>query len=120
MDNTEAGKEIRRAVDTGKVIFGVKESLHAIRHGEGLLLVVAQNTPETTKETLIHLSTLGEIPLYTYAGTGIELGSVCGKPFIVSTLLIQNAGKSKVMDVLQKTSNIIEEKPKRGRKRTSR
>ncbi|MEK6821338.1 MAG: 50S ribosomal protein L30e [archaeon] len=118
MDTPTAGKEIRRAVDTGKVIFGVKESAHALRHGDGMLLVMAQNTPSEAKETLAHLSQLSEIPLYIYEGTGMDLGNVCGKPYVVSTLLVEDAGKSKVMDVLLVSTE--EKTTQKGKKKGSR
>ena len=117
MDVVEASKEIRRAVDTGEVLFGVKQAQYALRHGQGKLLVMARNTPLSTQETIRNLTTLGETPLYAFAGTGLELGSVCGKPYVVSTLLIMDEGKSKVLDITQ-ASTEEEAKPKRkGRKK---
>lgn len=103
MDHAEAGKEIRRAVDTGKALFGVKESLYSVRNGDGLLLVVAQNTPVLTKENLLHLAQIAEIPVYSFAGNGLELGNVCGKPYVISTLLVLDAGKSKVEELGKQT-----------------
>jgi large subunit ribosomal protein L30e len=120
MDSAEAGKEIRRAVDTGKVLFGVKETLYSIRNGEGLLLVLARNTPLLTTENVLHLAQLSEIPVYSFSGSGLELGSVCGKPFVVSTLLVMDAGKSKVME-LSKPQTAAEptKKTTRGRKKVA-
>lgn len=122
MDHAEAGKEIRRAVDTGKVEFGTKESVHALRHGEGQLLVIAQNTPELVVEDLKHLAKLAEIPVYLFAGNGHELGSVCGKPFVISTLLVREEGKSKVLVLGQANAEAVvsddgAEPPKKGRKK---
>ena len=122
MDHADAGKEIRRAVDTGKVEFGTKESIHSLRHGSGQLLVICQNMPELVAEDLRHLAKLAEIPVYAFAGNGLELGSVCGKPYVVSTLLVLDEGKSKVLvlgDAKAQThaAEDTAETPKRGRKK---
>lgn len=122
MDHAEAGKEIRRAVDTGKVEFGTKESLHELRQGNGQLLVIAHNTPPLVAEDLRHLATLAEVPVYSFAGNGLELGSVCGKPYVISTLLVMDAGKSKVQilgDAKAMAAETEEEAaaPKKGRKK---
>ncbi len=121
MDHAEAGKEIRRAVDTGKVVFGTKESLSALREGEGQLLVLTKNAPVLNIEEMIHMAALAEIPVYRFNGNGLELGSVCGKPYVISTLLIMAEGKSKVLQLGQKnvemSTESVAEKPKRGRKK---
>jgi large subunit ribosomal protein L30e len=124
MDHAEASKEIRRAVDTGKTLFGVKESQYSIRNGEGLLLVIAQNTPNLAKENLFHLAKLAEIPTYAFAGNGLELGNVCGKPYVISTLLVLDAGKSKVEELGKATPTkaVLEDqahKTKRGKKKAA-
>jgi large subunit ribosomal protein L30e len=124
MDHAEASKEIRRAVDTGKALFGVKESQYSVRNGEGLLLVISQNTPVLTKESLFHLAKLAEIPTYSFSGNGLELGNVCGKPHVISTLLILDAGKSKVEELGKQTSvkAVLEDqahKTKRGKKKVA-
>lgn len=123
MDHAEAGKEIRRAVDTGKVLFGNKESLYSLKHGEGQLLVVTKNVPTLDLEEVKHIATLAQVPVYSFAGNGLELGSVCGKPYVVSTLLIVDEGKSKVLQLGEETkqdSETIIESQKKGRKRSAR
>ena len=119
MDHAEAGKEIRRAVDTGKVLFGARESTYALRHGEGQLLIVTHNSPVLALDDLKHTATLSEIPIYVFKGTGLELGSVCGKPYVISTILILDAGKSKVQDLANAKEEGKTAAPKatRGRKK---
>lgn len=123
MDHAEAGKEIRRAVDTGKVLFGVKESLYSIKHGEGQLLVVTKNAPTLDLEEIKHLATLAQVPVYSFAGNGLELGNVCGKPYVISTLLVLDEGKSKVLQLgdatQQQAGEAVSETTKKGRKKRS-
>jgi len=121
MDHTEAGKEIRRAVDTGKVLFGGKESLHSLKHGDGQLLVVTQNAPALDLEEMAHIASLANVPVYKFAGNGLELGNVCGKPFVISTLLVVDEGKSKVLQLgdasQQQAAEVAAESTKKGRKK---
>ncbi len=120
MDHAEAGKEIRRAVDTGKVLFGTKESLYSLKHGEGLLLILTKNAPVLNVEEMTHIASLASVPVYTFAGNGLELGSVCGKPYVISALLVTDAGKSKVLQLGEANTQAVEtavETSKKGRKK---
>lgn len=92
-------KEIRRAVDTGKVSFGKRESEKRVLKGEAELIIVSRNTPKTVAERMRQLSDVTGTPVLEFQGTGLELGSVCGKPFIVSVMAVQNSGKSRILSV---------------------
>jgi large subunit ribosomal protein L30e len=120
MDHAEAGKEIRRAVDTGKVLFGSKESLYSLKHGEGQLLVVTKNAPTLDLEEMAHIASLAKVPVYKFEGNGLELGNVCGKPYVISTLLVLDEGKSKVLqlgDAQAQAAEAATETTKKGRKK---
>ncbi len=121
MDHAEAGKEIRRAVDTGKVLFGTKESLYSLKHGDGLLLVVTKNAPVLDLEEMAHIASLANVPVYKFAGNGLELGNVCGKPYVISTLLVTDEGKSKVLQLgdaaAQAADAVATSNTKKGRKK---
>ena len=97
--DVEANKEIRRAVDTGKVVFGTKVARKKILAGEGEMVIVSSNMPTNEKETLKQLVTVEGKKFYEFSDTGLVLGSVCGKPFTVSVMLVLEAGKSKVLEL---------------------
>jgi large subunit ribosomal protein L30e len=97
--SVDANKEIRRAVDTGKVTFGYKECRKKILAGEGEMVIVVKNMPHNEKETLKQTANIASKKFYEYADTGLVLGSVCGKPFVVSAILVLDAGKSKVLEI---------------------
>lgn len=97
----DVNKEIRRAVDTGSVVFGSKQCQKNVLKGNGKLIIVSRNTPKLLIERVKQLGVVSGIPCYDFKGTGLTLGSVCGKPFIVGCLLVQDVGKSRVMDLLQ-------------------
>ena len=90
---------IRVAVDTGKVILGSKKSIQAIKLGNGELVVMAANAPKNLKEDVEIYSNLSEIPVHIFDGSSVDLGSICGKPFTVSVLVIQEPGDSNILEL---------------------
>jgi len=92
-------KELRRAVDTGKVEFGYRKAEKNALTGKGKLLVVSTGLPKRRKEHLSHLAGLSGIPFYEAKKNPLNLGSVCGKPFPVTAMVVLEQGKSKVLSV---------------------
>ncbi|WP_455645244.1 50S ribosomal protein L30e [Methanosphaera sp.] len=90
---------IRVAVDTGKVILGSNKSTQAIKLGNGELVVIAANAPKDVKADIEVYAKLSEIPVYTFEGSSVELGSICGKPFTVTVLVIQEPGDSNILEI---------------------
>ena len=101
MVSIEINKEIRRAVDTGKVIFGWRSTERNILKGNGKLVILSANAPKPITEKAGHLARVSELQIFDFKGTASELGSVCGKPFVVSIMLVQDEGKSKVLELLE-------------------
>ena len=101
MVKVDAGKEIRRAVDTGKVLFGTREAEKSLKNGSGKLIIIASNCPQLVREKLVSFAENGKTPHFAFQGTGLDLGSVCGKPFTVSAMVIEDEGKSKVLDIIK-------------------
>ena len=95
-------KEIRRAVDTGIVAFGQREAEKSILKGKATLIVISKNATLAARERILNLCKINEIPHYDFKGIGLELGSVCGKPFVISMLGIEKPGKSKILKELAK------------------
>ena len=52
-------------------------------------------------EDVEYYAKLSEIPSYTYEGSSVDLGSVCGKPFTVATLIINDPGDSTILEDLR-------------------
>lgn len=98
----DAAKEIRRAVDTGKVLFGTKGSEKSLKNGTAKLLVVAANCQKLAREKLVSFAEISKTPHHGFQGTGLELGSICGKPFTISAMVVQDEGKSKVLEIAKK------------------
>lgn len=98
----DLGREIRRAVDTGTVVLGLRESEKLVLLGNAKGLVASKNAPKSVREKLKYLAGLSEIPFREFRGTSQDLGAVCGKPYSVSALVVQNEGDSSVLSLLKK------------------
>jgi len=96
----DVDRGIRVAVDTGSVTLGSEKSIQALKLGKGQLVIIAENCPREIKEDVEHYSQLSEIPVYTYEGSSVDLGSVCGKPFTVATMIISDPGDSTILELM--------------------
>ncbi len=94
-------KAIRMAVDTGKVLLGVRDSLRSINSGESKLIVVASNTPMDVSLDVKRRAKLAGIPVYVFEGTSMELGSASGRPYPVSVMSIIEPGDSTILSVVE-------------------
>ncbi len=94
MAKVDVVKEIRRAVDTGKVSFGQRESLDGVLGGTAKVVVIANNCPKKFREKISHAAKIAGTDFLDFEENGLELGSVCGKPFNVSAMTVNDFGKS--------------------------
>ena len=96
---------IRIAYQTGKVTIGSKETLDLITKGKVNLVLLAANSPQDIKQQIEKNTSLMEIPLYVYQGSSKDLGSACGKPFMVNALAIQKPGDSNILTLTEGKKN---------------
>lgn len=115
MTEMDVKREIRRAVDTGKIEFGLNKTQKGTVRGKGQMVILSENMHSASAERLRHYAGLAGIPVYAFEGTGLELGKVCGKPFVVSALIVHDEGKSKVLELVKESAGT--EKPARMQKR---
>jgi len=92
------------AVKTGKVLFGANSTLESAMSGKVRLIVAASNCPENLRADLEHYCQLSKIPFLVYPMTSIELGRVCGKPFVVSALAVRDPGDSDILEIAGRES----------------
>lgn len=93
----DIGREIRKAAETGKVVFGTEKSLKAVKTGEAKLVIVAENVPQSVREDIEYYSQLSGLTIRSYEGSGVELGTLCGKPFIISVIAVISPGESNLL-----------------------
>ncbi|UCE13781.1 MAG: 50S ribosomal protein L30e [Candidatus Heimdallarchaeota archaeon] len=96
----ELEKAISMAISTGKVKLGYNATLKSVLSGKAKVTIVSDNLPLDSKNSLLRNCELSQIPIIQYEKSGFELGAVCGRPHIVSTIAILDPGNSKIMDQL--------------------
>ena len=87
---------LKVALQTGKVKIGVHESMDSAKAKKARLLIVATSCPE---RALTGEAKFGAVPIYHYAGTAVELGAACGKPFPISALAVVDPGTSAILSL---------------------
>lgn len=93
----DVNREIKRTVDTGKVILGANKSINSLKTGNAKLIIYTQNCPKSIKEDILYYSKISSIPILEFGGTSLELGTVCGKPFLVSVIAVLSPGESNIL-----------------------
>jgi hypothetical protein len=68
--------------------------------GEPKIIIVSKTIKNIIKKQIEHYSKLLNVIFIEYPENGFELGSVCGKPFNVSALVVTNLGQSSIIDVI--------------------
>jgi large subunit ribosomal protein L30e len=80
---------LKAAINDERAIFGAKES---VKYAEDLeAVVVAANTPEDIRSPVEEAADEAGVAVEVFNGTNKELGSLCGKPFAVSTIGVREA-----------------------------
>jgi len=95
----DVNKAIRLAVDTGDVKLGSRDAVKAALNGEAKLIILAENCPPSTKSDIEGHATMSKVPFYSFKGTSVELGSLCGKPFPVSAMSVFDGGNSSILEL---------------------
>jgi len=98
---TDVNSSLMAAVRTGKVVFGLRETLSEVERGRAKMIVVASNCPREKFEQLRKKSQMSNIPVYVYSGSRLDLGLDCGKPFSISVLAIRDAGDSDILKLVE-------------------
>jgi len=102
---TDMNKAIATTVKTGKVMLGANNAVKNAKLGRGKMIILASNCPQNVVDDIKYYAKLSGIPLVIYKGSSIDLGMVCGKPFIVSAMTVREPGDS---DILKATQQIEE------------
>jgi large subunit ribosomal protein L30e len=92
----DINRALKLAVNTGKVLFGVKQAEKNAQSGDAKLFIKASNFPVEEIEMIESLN----VPSYAFSGNNYELGAVCGKPFSVSIISVIEPGESDIMDLV--------------------
>ncbi|HDM23241.1 MAG: 50S ribosomal protein L30e [Methanomicrobia archaeon] len=94
--------EIRKAIETGKVLIGTEECMNALKNKNVKLIIYADNIPKDTVSDLEYYCKLLEVPFYRFKGSSVDLGTVAGKPYVISVLAIMDPGESNILSISSK------------------
>ena len=81
---------IKRLLNTGKVTIGSEVSIKMLKSGKLRAVIMSSNCPTERMTEIKKLA--GNMRLYKYPGTSLELGEVCGRPFPVSVIGVVDPG----------------------------
>ncbi len=90
-EKIDISRALKSAITTGKVEFGVDQTVKAIRDGKAQMVVISRNCPSAELRRDIG------VKVHVYEGNNMELGAMCGKPFSVSALVIIDKGSSNIL-----------------------
>lgn len=95
-------QELRLALSTGKVQLGSKAAVRELRRGRAKLAIVSSNCPSKVKEVIDNYGKLSNVTVMEHLKDSVDLGTLCGKPFPVSAMVIIDPGDSKILDLVKK------------------
>ena len=98
--SSNINQAIRIAYTTGKITLGTERTIDIVIKGKAKLVVIAQNSPLGLKEEIDRVTKLAEVPVLIFKGSSYDLGSACGKPFMVNALAVQKEGDSTILDLV--------------------
>ncbi len=91
-------RDLRLAVDTGKVTLGTREVAKAISENKVKLVVIATGGRKDFVADIMHMCNVAEIKTLKYEGNSLNLGTVCGKPYSINAAAILEPGNSNILN----------------------
>jgi len=78
--------EIRKLLNTDKIVIGTERTLKLLRKGEVGKVFVSRNAEPEAKKDLEYYKKVGGVEVNLLEVNNEELGTICGKPFLVSVI----------------------------------
>jgi large subunit ribosomal protein L30e len=78
--------EIKKLLNSDKLIVGKDETLKAVRSGKLKKVFIASNADPKFREDLTYYQNMAELEIVNLEMNNEELGSFCRKPFSISVL----------------------------------
>jgi large subunit ribosomal protein L30e len=94
-------QQLRLALSTGRVQLGSKQAVRELRKGRAKMAILSSNCPKEMKETIESMGKDGNVPIWTHDKDSVDLGMLCGKPYPVSSIVINDPGDSKILDLVK-------------------
>ncbi|MEM0086876.1 MAG: 50S ribosomal protein L30e [Candidatus Micrarchaeaceae archaeon] len=94
----DLAKDIRLAVDTGKVAIGAKEAIKTMNDNTAKLVIIASKGKKDVIGDILHMCSISGLKLVQFKGGSLELGAACGKPYPINALAIVEPGNSNILN----------------------
>ena len=101
MSTMNINQAIRIAYQTGKVYVGSTSGIKVIARGKALAAIIASNSPGKIRQDIELRCVETKTPLITYPGSGYDLGSAVGKPYMVNLLTVEKEGDSHILKFVE-------------------
>ncbi|MFW9922541.1 MAG: 50S ribosomal protein L30e [Candidatus Thorarchaeota archaeon] len=98
----DLNREIQIIARTGKRDYGINKTLKAAKIGRSKLIILSNNCVKELKTQIEYYSSLADIPIIEFPGTGYDLGALCGRGHIVSAISVYDPGDSKILKSIKK------------------
>ena len=95
----DVAQEIVKAVETGEVLIGTEECLTALKNKSIKIIIYAENSLKETVKDIEYYCKLLEVTFHKFEGSSVELGTVIGKPHVVSAIAILDPGESNILSI---------------------
>lgn len=105
----DMNRAIATAVKTGKVMLGGGNAAKNAKLGRARMIVLSSNCPAGIKDDVNYYAKLSGIPVVIYKGNSIDLGMVCGKPFMISAITVREPGDSDILKAVREHTEPSEE-----------
>ena len=93
----DLGRNLKQCLNTGKILFGQRETMGACDKGDARLVIVAANCPE---EFIGSMSdSHPNIIVHRVGMVNRQLGAACAKPFPVRALCVIDPGQSELLSL---------------------
>ncbi|QIW23107.1 50S ribosomal protein L30e [Sulfolobus sp. S-194] len=93
--------ELKTLLRTGKVVFGSKKTIKMVKTGKVKMVIIASTLRQDLKDDILAYAKISNIPVYQYNGSAYELGTLCGKPFMISTIGVIDPGESRLLEEIK-------------------
>lgn len=97
----DLSRELEVVFKTGKLVYGFNRVKKLLLTKRVKGIIVAEEGPRDKVEQIKYYAKLSGTPLYMFSGSSWELGRLCKKPFMISTLAILDPGESQIMKVFR-------------------
>jgi large subunit ribosomal protein L30e len=94
-------QQLRLALSTGRVQLGSKQAERELRRGRARMAILSSNCPEKIKVSIENYGKLGKTPIWNHEKDSVDLGMLCGKPYPVSAIVINDPGDSRILELMK-------------------